>query len=84
MSKVDDEKSYDVTSAQEVPFGAKGETKHGNILDLAARAHVEAVQYDEVESKTVLRRIDWHLMPMLIWICESNGRLRSRQELRYR
>ena len=66
-TKYDDEKTGDLTLSHEVDT----ETKHGAILDLAARAHVEAVQYDEAESKAVLRRIDWHLMPLLIWICES-------------
>lgn len=66
-TKFDDDKINDLTSSHEV----ETDTKHGAILDLAARAHVEAVQYDEVESKAVLRRIDWHLMPLLIWICKS-------------
>lgn len=45
--------------------GAKAHTKY---VDLAARAHVEHVDYTPAESKSVLRKIDWHLMPMLVWI----------------
>ena len=45
--------------------------RHGNVLDLAARAHLEGVEYDEAESNAVLRRIDWHLMPLLVWICKK-------------
>lgn len=73
MSKIEDEKTANLTSSQEVSPELAGEyhKSHGNVLDLAARAHVEAVEYDEVESDAVLRRIDWHLMPLLIWICES-------------
>ena len=73
MSKIEDEKNANLTSSQEVSpeFAGEFHKGHGNVLDLAARAHVEAVEYDEVESDAVLRRIDWHLMPLLIWICES-------------
>lgn len=67
MSKIDDEKTNDF--AQEVPYPVESDTKHGKIVDLAARAHLEGVTYDEAENKAVLRRIDWHLMPLLIWIC---------------
>lgn len=42
---------------------------HTKYVDLAARAHVEHVDYTPAESKSVLRKIDWHLMPMLVWIC---------------
>ena len=71
MSKIDDEKSHDLATSLEVPAGHETVSKHGNIVDLAARAHVEDVQYDEAESRAVLRRIDWHLMPLLVWICEQ-------------
>ncbi|WWC93568.1 hypothetical protein V866_000403 [Kwoniella sp. B9012] len=53
---------------QEVPYGDEDNNKHRNILDLAARAHYEHIDYTEEESKAVLRKIDWRLMPMLIWI----------------
>jgi hypothetical protein len=74
MSKLEDEKNINSASSQEVPHElvddhGEPDKHHGNILDLAARAHVQAVDYDEVESRSVLRRIDWHLMPLLIWIC---------------
>lgn len=45
--------------------------RHGDIIDLAARAHLDAVDYTEAESKAVLRKIDWRLMPLLVWVCES-------------
>lgn len=68
MSKIDNEKSNDL--AQDGSYPVESNEKHGKIVDLAARAHVEGVTYDEVENKAVLRRIDWHLMPLLIWICK--------------
>ena len=46
------------------------ETTH-TVVDIAARAHIEAVEYTEAESRAVLRKIDWHLMPLLVWICKS-------------
>ncbi|WWC69090.1 uncharacterized protein I206_103026 [Kwoniella pini CBS 10737] len=64
-----EEKTHvDVTTAQEVPYGDETSKTHGVIVDLAARAHYEHVEYTEEESKAVLRKIDWRLMPMLIWI----------------
>ncbi|WVQ78692.1 hypothetical protein IAT38_000779 [Cryptococcus sp. DSM 104549] len=45
-----------------------GGSDDSNIVDLAARAHLEKVSYTEEESKSVLRKIDWHLMPLLIWV----------------
>jgi hypothetical protein len=47
--------------------------RHGDIIDLAARAHLDAVDYTEAESKAVLRKIDWRLMPLLVWVCESKS-----------
>ncbi|KAK4686179.1 MFS transporter, ACS family, allantoate permease, partial [Tremellales sp. Uapishka_1] len=38
------------------------------VVDLAARANLVHVEYTAVESKSVLRKIDWRLMPMLIWV----------------
>jgi hypothetical protein len=73
MSKIEDEKNVNLASSQEVSPEFEGENNksHGNIVDLAARAHLEGVEYDELESNAVLRRIDWHLMPLLVWICQS-------------
>jgi len=73
MSKIEDEKNINITSSQEVSpelLGDEYVKRHGNVLDLGARAHLEGVEYDEDESNAVLRRIDWHLMPLLVWICE--------------
>jgi hypothetical protein len=73
MSKIEDEKNINITSSQEVSPELLGDEyikRHGTVLDLAARAHLEGVEYDEDESNAVLRRIDWHLMPLLVWICK--------------
>jgi hypothetical protein len=70
MSQLENDKTLDLARAEEVTaeLGDVGK-KHTAIVDLAAKAHVEAVQYTPAESKSVLRKIDWHLMPMLVWIC---------------
>jgi hypothetical protein len=74
MSQPENDKTLDLARAEEVTaeLGDVGK-KHTAIVDLAAKAHVEAVQYTQEESKSVLRKIDWHLMPMLVWICTWRG-----------
>lgn len=79
MSKIEDEKNNNITSSQEVSPESLGDEyvkRHGNVLDLAARAHLEGVEYEEDESNAVLRRIDWHLMPLLVWICKCSEAIR--------
>jgi hypothetical protein len=71
MSQPENDKTLDLARAEEVTaeLGDVGK-KHTAIV---AKAHVEAVQYTQEESKSVLRKIDWHLMPMLVWICTWRG-----------
>jgi hypothetical protein len=80
MSKIEDEKNNNITSSQEVSpelLGDEYVKRPGNVLDLAARAHLEGVEYEEDESNAVLRRIDWHLMPLLVWICKCSEAIRT-------
>lgn len=68
----DKDKNLETVLQQDVPIELEsGEKAHHRVVDLAAQAHIEQVDYTEAESNAVLRKIDWHLMPMLIWICES-------------
>lgn len=66
----DKDKNLDNIIQQDVLESGDKNLVHNRVVDLAARAHLEQVDYTEEESKAVLRKIDWHLMPMLIWICE--------------
>ncbi|KAL7423536.1 hypothetical protein Q5752_001116 [Cryptotrichosporon argae] len=71
MASVANDKDIDLTRTEEVVGDEleDGSGKQGRrIVDLAARAHVETVEYTEAESKKVLRKIDWHVIPLLMWI----------------
>ncbi|OCF35092.1 hypothetical protein I317_01802 [Kwoniella heveanensis CBS 569] len=70
MNVNDDKAHLESATTNEVPDleGYKNAGKHTNIVDLAARAHIGDIDYTEEEGKRVLRKIDWRLMPLLVWI----------------
>lgn len=69
MSDRYEEKHADSAQVLDVTPELALDKTHNAIVDIAARAHIEEVEYSEAEGKSVLRKIDWHLMPMLVWIC---------------
>lgn len=70
MAHYDSDKKDDIVRQAEVDHELElGDKRHAKVLDLGAQAGYENFEYTEAESKAVLRKIDWRLCPMLIWIC---------------